>query len=551
MQFKIVPHFEEIFPDEEKLDAIDYLIKIPKEILLKSIGFCNTQPLPNHNNFFSNPTIAKEISFRVNRLISDVNDRKVIEIISPHSYLKLSEIVFSNIDKFNDQGDPNTDGELNLFKAFLVLNSRFKEYKHDFEKDFGIDNFIDFLTLQSFQLSEISISSDDKLDLIKLVYATIYKVESILNFLTAKKLEDVKIAFIKSFDMVDEKEFLYQMKYLFATLFIAKYRNQYIFTNENFSSFSLVKNISVNNISEDEDFTGLKKTPIYFLDENRFSIINFFFVVDLFYRSAKFRLREIFAYKKINVGDFFSYYNKEFSENFLMKNVLDDLFSKKYFIKKIQTEQEKNNEPDYYVNYNNNIILFENKDVLINKLVKSATEIETINNFLYERFVQSTKKDVGVKQLANSIESIYKNNFQFDGKIIYKKKIEIFPVLVVHDRIFQSMGINYKLNVLFRKELNERNIISSNNFTVHGLTIFDIDTLILWNKNIQNNFKLLKELLIKHTKHMEEKQRTSYDKQQHFEEFLQRILKPISSRNTPFFINKTDFRKQFLDLSKK
>ncbi|MBB4807273.1 hypothetical protein HNP38_002577 [Chryseobacterium defluvii] len=52
MNFKIVPHFEEVFPEENKENPLFYLLKIPKELLLKSIGFCNTYPLPTYNNFF-------------------------------------------------------------------------------------------------------------------------------------------------------------------------------------------------------------------------------------------------------------------------------------------------------------------------------------------------------------------------------------------------------------------------------------------------------------------------------------------------------------------
>ncbi|MGV3697585.1 hypothetical protein [Flavobacterium sp.] len=404
--------------------------------------------------------------------------------------------------------------------------------------------------MQSFQLSEISQSEDDKMDFLKLVSATIYKVESILNFLTQKDLNNIKSAFIQSFGMEDDGEFIYQMKYLFAVLFIAKYNNQYIFTNENFSSFSLVKNIALKEIEEDEDFTALKKTPIYFLDENRFSIVIFFFVVDLFYRSAKFRLKEIFALQNIDCGNFISYYNKEFSENFLMKNVLDIIFSKKYFIKKPHGEIEKENEPDYYVNYNNNLLIIENKDVLVNKTIKKATEIETINNFLHERFVHSGKKAIGINQLINSIESVYKEDFKFDEKINYKKRIEIFPILIAQDRIFQSMGINYKLDGWFKAELERRGISSNNHFKIHSLILFDIDTLILWSNNLENNFKVFKTLMIKHSIQMEEKQRKNYNERKHFEDYLQRILKPISMRDTPFFINKSHFRKQFLELAK-
>lgn len=546
MNFKIVPHFEEIFPGENKENPLFYLLKIPKELLLKSIGFCNTYPLPNYYNFFSDKEVAKDIVKRIE--IFKRGSNRDIEIISPHSYLKLSEIILSNIEKFTVDGDKSSNSELNMFKVFLILNSRFNEYNHDFQENQNKESFINFIVLQGFQLSEISMFEDDKNEFVKLIYATIYKVESLLKFLSNKNLESIKAEFIKSYGLNNERDFLYNMKYLFATLFIAKLNNQFIFTNQNLSCFDLIKNISATKITEDEDFTELKKTPIYFIDENRFSIVNFYFAVDLFYRSAKFRLQEIFKENEIKIDNFFSYYNKEFSENFLMKNLLDNIFSKKFYTKKIEYEREEKNEPDYYINYNNTILLFENKDILINKSIKSANDIETIDNFLKERFLQSKKKGVGIKQLVNSIEIIYNKNFIFDNTIKYNRKIEIFPILLVHDRIFESMGINYKLNNWFIEELSLRNIKSGEKFKIHSLTLMDIDTLILWNESIKDNFNILKKLLIAHTKQLNEQPKKNYNNPNHFNNYLQRLLRPISARETPFFIKPGEFSKQFLDL---
>lgn len=545
MKIYVAPNFKNIFPDEIELNAIDYIKKIPKEFLLKFIGLCNTNPTPNYYNFFSNPEIAREIQLKVELFNRNENDE--IEIITPYSYLKFSELVLSNINSFEEIIDTIDNNELNLFKAILVLNNDLNDYNHNFSIKNGIDVFVNFVTLNSFQLSEISNYKDDKIEFIKLIYSTIYKVENLLKFLTEKELLLVKKKFIKSFDFESEQKFLFEMKYLFAIILIFKDKNQFIFTKDNFATFALIKNISSNDLCEDEDFTELKKMPIYFINENSFSIVNYYFAVDLFYRSAKFRLNQIFNDEQNEIKDFFSYYTTEFSEKFLMKNLLDNIFSKKYFSKKIQYEPEKKNEPDYYVNYDNTIIIFENKDVLINKKIKSARDINTINEFLKDKFFHSKKKGVGINQLINSIESIFNKKFEFDEKIIYSKKIEIFPILLVHDRIFQSFGINYILNNWFKEELSKRNIISDNKFIVHSLTVLDIDTLIFWNKNIKDNFGQIKRLLLSHIKHLNEKPLNSYSKEKYFNSYLQRLLRPISSRATPFSLP-NDFSNQLLNL---
>lgn len=550
MKFKVIPHFEQIFPEEQKLNVLEYLIKIPKEALLKSIGFCNTYPLPNYYNFFSNPKIAKEVKFRISLFQEPLDDSNEIEIITPYSYLRLSEIILSNIELFTEIGDPTVDSELCLFKAFLVLNSRFSEYEHDFDNNASFDSFKNFIMLQNFQLSEISLFENEIYELNKLVYSTIYKVESLLKFLSTKDLTSVKNSFIASFNVKDEGDLRYQMKYLFAILLLAKSTNKYIFSFENFNS-PLIKNISSVKIKEDEDFTDIKKTPIYFIDNNRFSIINFFFVVDLFYRSAKFRLKEILEAQNSDIANVFSFYSKNFSEDFLMKNLLDEIFDKKYLRKKKSFEIEQKNEPDYYVNYNNTIFLFENKDILINKSIKATTNIETLLDFLRKKLFQNQNKKVGIQQLIFSIEKIYKREFLFDDDINYNKRIEIFPIFIIHDRIFQSTGINYRLNEWFRDELNKRGIVSSERIKIHGLTLFDIDTLICWNKSIKNKFKLMREIVEKHTKSMEEKQSKYYKNPIYITDYLMRVLKPISQRSTPFFLRTEDFMHQFKDLIKK
>ena len=549
MKLAVALNFNNLFPDEKELDVLDYLKRIPKKILLEFIGFCNTNPLPNYYNFFSKPEVSENIISRVNFFYKNKNSKNNLEVITPYSYLKFTEIVLLNINDFSITEEANEDIELNLFKAFLVLNSNLNDYNHDFNSEKGIESFVNFFILQSFQLSEISNYIDDRNEFIKLVYSTIYKVENLLDFLTRKGLINEKRKFIESFDFQSEKDFLYEMKYLFSVLLVCKNNNQYIFTNENFTSFKLIKNITLKNITENEDFTELKKYPIYFIEENRFSIINFYFVIDLFYRSAKFRLKEIFSIENTNHKDFFSFYTTEFSEKFLMKNLLDDIFSKTYFLKKNNYELEKMSEPDYYINYKNSIILFENKDILINKNIKSAREIKVIKDFLNDKLFQSKKKGVGIKQLVNSIESIYKKTFVFDPHINYNKKIEIYPILLLHDRIFQSFGINYILNNWFRNELLERNIINNDKFVVHSLTVIDIDTLIFWRDNIKNNFGLIKSLLLNHIKHLNEKPQKSYSNDQYFNNYLQRLLRPISSRNTPFFLPK-DFSNQLLNLLK-
>lgn len=551
-----VLQFEDIFPEENKEEPIEYLKKISKENLLKLIGFCNTTPLPNYQNFFSNLETKNEIRYRVDSfLLKSQSAKKKIETISPYSILRIAEIIFSNQDILLNKKLISTEAEeLYLFKAFLTINSEYNNYDHKFQNG-QLESFIDFHILQSFQLSELCLHKNDKGEFAKLMYATIHKLEELLKFLDIKGLHEIKKKLINSFNVESEEKLLYEMKYLFGILAYGKFNNSFTYNLDGLEHLDLLQSILLTKIEEDEDFTYLKKYPIYLLNDNTFSVINYFYAIDLFYRSTKFRLNEIYKLQPHlfkEKGDFSSYFNKNFSENFLMKNVLDNIFTKKYFIGKKYFEIEQKNEPDYYIRYNNTIYLFENKDVMVNKKIKAARNIQPILDFLKQKFYlnESKNKKVGIHQLINSIEQIVNNNFAFDDFVNTKTNFEIFPILIVHDRIFQSLGINFILNKWFKEELKNRLDDKLNMSRIHNLTVIDIDTLIIWQPHIKDKINAFKQLLLKHTSKID-KTKFNHRNISEFVAKMSDLLYPISERKTPFFIDKKEFLKKFDTLRNK
>lgn len=290
-----VLQFEDIFPEENKEEPIEYLKKISKENLLKLIGFCNTTPLPNYQNFFSNLETKNEIRYRVDSfLLKSQSAKKKIETISPYSILRIAEIIFSNQDILLNKKLISTEAEeLYLFKAFLTINSEYNNYDHKFQNG-QLESFIDFHILQSFQLSELCLHKNDKGEFAKLMYATIHKLEELLKFLDIKGLHEIKKKLINSFNVESEEKLLYEMKYLFGILAYGKFNNSFTYNLDGLEHLDLLQSILLTKIEEDEDFTYLKKYPIYLLNNNTFSVINYFYAIDLFYRSTKFRLNEIY-----------------------------------------------------------------------------------------------------------------------------------------------------------------------------------------------------------------------------------------------------------------
>ena len=116
--------FEDVFPEEEKQEVLFYLKKVSRETLLKSIGFFNTNNLPNFDNFFSNPEIAKDIYDRIVDYSKKNGIKNKPETVSKHASLKLSELILSNRKELLEDNENSSidEDEINLFKAFLVVN---------------------------------------------------------------------------------------------------------------------------------------------------------------------------------------------------------------------------------------------------------------------------------------------------------------------------------------------------------------------------------------------------------------------------------------------
>ena len=435
--------FEDVFPEEEKQEVLFYLKKISRGTLLKSIGFFNTNNLPNFDIFFSNPEIAKDIYDRVVDYSKKNGIKKKPETVSKHASLKLSELILSNRKELLEDNENSSidEDEINLFKAFLVVNREINKNQNlESTSDSNFEKLVDFSMIFNFPLSDLAIFENDDLEFLKLIYTTLVKVEFLFDFLNSEpEFENLKAHLIASFNTDNEEDFFKEMKYLFGKLLELKTSNNYIFKVEDENSEKFLTSMTSDDILTDEDFTYIKINPIYKIEEHTYSIVNYFYAIDKFYRSSKFKIKEIYesdSTLKLKYGNFFNFFNKEFSENFLMKKVLDETFHKPYFTKKPESDTELPGEPDYYLRHNNNIFVFENKDVLIAKAVKASADIEKINETLKIKFLGDENHKVGIGQLINTIEEILEKKFRFDSYVNSKNNLKIYPILLVHDRIF-------------------------------------------------------------------------------------------------------------------
>ncbi|MEL1244011.1 hypothetical protein AAEO56_07045 [Flavobacterium sp. DGU11] len=559
VQIKLRLSFQNIFPEEAPEDVLSYLGQVSIESLLKVIGFCNTLPLPNYHNFFSNPDVAAEIRRRVSRYRYENRIADEPVVMSPEGALRIAEIILSNRELLienNANASPDAD-EINLFKAFLLINDGLNGRQVIDEASEGnFEKLVDYCITFSFPLADLAVYENNDREFAKLIYATIKKVEYLFAFLSSSaEYEGLRQGLMESYGVGSQEDFFREMKYLFAKLFTIKVQNDYLFQVEDENTLRFLNSLVNENLQEDEDYTNIKNSPLYRLEDDLFSVINYFFVVDKFYRSSKFKIKELYesdAALVAKYGNFFSFFNKHFSENFLMKQLLDDIFGKKYFFRKEEREAELPREPDYYVRYQNDVYIFENKDVMIAKAVKASADITQINTVFKAKFQKEGNRPVGIGQLVTTILEMSEGEFRFDDYVNSKKHLTIYPILLIHDRIFQSLGINYRLNTWFKEEISERFGDKPVPFNVKSLTILDINTLVVWRPHLKAKDRNFKDVLNLHLEKMNRIKKVNTPDQRlglyRVQKNLGEQLAPLGDRPVPFGFDVKGFINNFIDI---
>lgn len=528
--------FHHIFPKEEKKDIIEYLKLISKISLENIIGFFNSNPSINFHNFFNNPEIGQEIFQKVEKYCIENNISSIPQVVSTEASIKISEIILANKDILitNNNLKENTDrDEINLFKAFLLINETInKSGNLSLESSTeSIDKITDIMIALKFSTSDIGVYEDVDFELLKLSYVTSYKFEALIEFLSENEENQYLINDLCSFfKQTSINELRKQVDFLNVQILHLRQNKLFKFKVDEPESIAFLDSLISEQIEEDLDFLHLRNYPLYKMDKETYIIINAFFVLDKFTKSIFFLLKDCFNKKnnlKSNDRTFFNFYNKDFSENYLMKNVLNNIFSKKYFIKH-EILDTNESEPDYYIRHNKDIYLFEYKDVLIAKDVKISSDINKITNALEGKFLKnpSNSKRIGIGQIITHIEAISSNNFIYD-KEIKKKSYNIYPILLLSDRTLEIPGINHMLNKWFIGNLK----IENKYLNVKKLTIIDLDTLIFFEQFLKSKDKNFKCLLDEHISKMSLSIK-GYGKNKL--EYENNVLKKITQKLAPF-----------------
>jgi hypothetical protein len=552
--------FEVAFPGEEKLSVEQYLSGGSREVILNAaaffLGFKNQKSKFANNREFLGMFFRKEN----NNLANQIYDRiKVFEqkgvligIINPYSSLSLFESYFSRHEEPETQTP--AEFEINLFKAYLVINSEFTQKQsiafpssQDVEDDLKIPIMMFCMEYPISDKSNYDISQIWTTQMIKSIY--------LFQFLESyKKTQPLLAAFLAYFNCSTWQEYLKSLLPL-TTPAIKNEREAHtdiiVEPGEKFEqgcSFIEKLMIQGNDELDKNDFLSIRAKPFYKVKDGVYRIIFNLFVVEKIFKGVYFQLRDVNKTLPAasRIKEIKSFYGDEFSEKVLCYRVIESIYSNKCirFSGKELADMKIDAAPDYYIRKGKNILLIESKDFLIAADKKMSFDFNVYKEEFarvldYEKMPDGEIKPKAVMQLIKGIRRLLKKEFTADTDYFYKD-VFIFPILLTHDYQYDTPGFNELIDFWFQDELlglKEEGLFIHH---VKQLSVVNIDSLIYNQVGLANSISLHAMLNLYHQNKKVEQRKKNSKSQEEYDRYFEEYKQMRMSKLTPFsvFIDK-------------
>ena len=278
-------------------------------------------------------------------------------------------------------------------------------------------------------------------------------------------------------------------------------------------------------LETNQDYTYFKSHPLIELNDGTYLPISPIFCINHIYKSIYFEFRAINesflgTANYIKGQGLLSIFTTEFSEQTLFERYVRNAIGRHRGIKKsdrdCKIEQPFGHEPDFYLRDGNNIILFENKDIMIPDHIISSKQYDQLEQELDKKLVKK-----GINQLIYNIKQLENKTFKWDSNIPNKPKI--YPVLVIDDCSLCAPGLNFILNEVFQQQLKCNNI----KLKVYPLAIVELDTLIAFANYLQLPDVRFKKLLEQYYDYISKNKRP---------EKVEQLLREVLHKYFPFYI---------------
>ncbi len=497
---KLGINFEACFPGEDRGTLEEYLSGINKGDLLKMgsffLGF-NTE-----NSRYSNIKNFLEMFFSSeNSEFAQTTYANILQYIQNAPYplttyevpyvvssLRFFEFVFDEVTDNQETTKTNKEIEQDTFKAYVLLNQITITDREQLSARVSEENDLRLTPAQA--LLQISFHNNDLINFrVDKLFDSQLK-RALLYFEFLSQLDDCQAlldAFYAHYQVTDYKEYLKQLLGVtYSVLMKDKESHTEIHLDEQGSIGFIDKHIANPEESITEvDFLITRSNPLYKIEKDKYRIISPLFTIEMIYNGLFFRLKAINdkLADKDKVSNFYNLKTYQFSEQFVLSKLLKEIYGNKY-IQKSGTELDRimPGAPDYYIRNGKYVHIYESKDILISKESKQSFDYRDLENeFKIKLFENQKGSAKAVRQLVDTVRKIFVGEATYDLRIPLDK-VQIFPVLILHYRMFNAAGLNSLINKWFVEELQGLEKFGLDISRVHDLVIIDVETL-MFNKD--------------------------------------------------------------------
>ena len=499
--------FHDLFPEEKEIDISSVLKKYSKKYLVLSSNVLSHNYgrayIPDKNNTFFSSHSEKHLEDLNNRFeqLTKKSGQKIFCYCTTKTSLELMRIIFSiPINEYKNDGDIE-DFEYDLFRVILQINENLMSFNSTNEQNLATFSFLNFFIMNDIsgqdargvfirQVQYYSILSE----FIETYPACGKAKETFYKNAGITKMSDYAKTWLALFTL----EFEYQKKQGKGCPILDLNRLQDVddtlniavldFLSINLNEHILYNNTKIKTRDNNVDYRVFRSCPLIKIDDNKYIIYCFPILVERLYNSLFFDLKDSFK-------DAFNFYNKDFVEKVLFQPQVLQCLNEKITSKIYPSREmilcgdkikEEDNQPDFYLRENDNLILFECKAIRINGELKDNSDIDELLSILKNKLYCSKEnidksrgkkkkaEQVGVTQLVQQMKMIDADTFKWDNNI--PDEVAYYPVIVLEDPRFVVPGLSYIINSwyqsLIEQELPEQ--------MCHPIVVMSIDMLMLY-----------------------------------------------------------------------
>lgn len=495
--------FKDIYPEQRTPPSIISLLdQIPREKIIRVaqvlINEYKNARVEDMQKFFSpdNKALKDDFNQRFMKFAKPDISYNFCTLQTPVELLKYAySIPYSQKEFVGDKVEEN------LLKAILGINEELMEYAYSSTTQDSMEKVAELMVVNSFSQKDINNFNLNEV-FREILTKSIDLFEYVSNDEYFKPIYD---EFLKKLGINNYKEYIKSILGVFAII-KDKGAGTFVYDPQkdldnlirptvlDYISMPISRDIS---LEQNEDYRIFRDKPLIKLSDGSYEIVNVGFLLERLFSSLYFDFKSIAG--ELRMNGFEDQYKQSFMEKTLLCKYLKDINQKAQYTAMSSSDscaikrKGDDGEPDYYMKSNKtgNIILFENKDIMINGSIKESRDFNKViaeykNKLLLKTYNNKgaikTPKPEGIGQLVEQINKIQTNNAFWD-KVAPTDSL-IYPVLVVGDSKLLPDGMSYLMQKWYEGRCKSDKV---NLGTLRPLIVLSISTLLLYADEFAKN----------------------------------------------------------------